>query len=129
MITQSTCFSANGLLSVGKKKQLYWFFKFWLVCLQKSNVLFIRLTFFSLHLTHYTHQFISEVFPGTVKYDRTKINICTIDIEVGSENGFPEPDQALYDIITITIKNNNVSISHSWGNKEFNADKCTHSVL
>ena len=78
---------------------------------------------------NYTHQFISEVFPGTVKYDRTKINICTIDIEVGSENGFPEPDQALYEIITITIKNNNGSIYHTWGTKEFNADKCTQSVL
>ena len=79
--------------------------------------------------TNYIHQFISEVFPGTVKYDRTKINICTIDIEVGSENGFPEPDQALYEIITITIKNNNGSIYHTWGTKEFNADKCTQSVL
>ncbi|MFT7072278.1 MAG: hypothetical protein ACJA1Z_000356 [Patiriisocius sp.] len=61
MITQSTCFSANGLLSVGKKKQLYWFFKFWLVCLQKSNVLFIRLAFFSLQLTRYTKQFIIKI--------------------------------------------------------------------
>ena len=79
--------------------------------------------------TNYIHQFISEVFPGTVKYDRTKINICTIDIEVGSENGFPEPDQALYEIITITIKNNNGSIYHTWGTGDVNVDKCSQSVL
>ena len=79
--------------------------------------------------SNYIHQFISEVFPGTVKYDRTKINICTIDIEVGSEDGFPEPEEAKYEIITITIKNNNGSIYHTWGTKEFNADKCSQNVL
>ena len=36
--------------------------------------------------TNYVHQFISEAYPGKIKYDRTKLNICTIDIEVGSED-------------------------------------------
>ena len=79
--------------------------------------------------SNYIHQFISEVFPGTVKYDRTKINICTIDIEVGSEDGFPEPDQAKFEIITITIKNNNGSIYHTWGTGDVNVDKCSQHVL
>lgn len=34
--------------------------------------------------TNYIHQFISDYFPDTIKYDRTKMNICTIDIEVAS---------------------------------------------
>ena len=79
--------------------------------------------------SNYIHQFISEVFPGTVKYDRTKINICTIDIEVGSEDGFPEPDQAKFEIITITIKNNNGSIYHTWGTGSFDSDKCSQNVV
>ena len=79
--------------------------------------------------SNYIHQFISEVFPGTVKYDRTKINICTIDIEVGSEDGFPEPDQAKFEIITITIKNNNGSIYHTWGTGSFDSDKCSQNVI
>ena len=79
--------------------------------------------------TNYIHQFISEVFPGTVKYDRTKINICTIDIEVGSEDGFPEPDQAKYEIITITIKNNNGNLYHTWGTGSFDSDKCSQNVV
>ena len=79
--------------------------------------------------TNYIHQFISEVFPGNIKYDRTKMNICTIDIEVASEDGFPEPEQAKYEIITITIKNNNGKIYHTWGTDDFDADKCSQNVL
>ena len=79
--------------------------------------------------TNYAHQFISEAFPNNIKYDRTKINICTIDIEVGSEDGFPEPDQAKFEIITITIKNNNGNIYHTWGTDNFDNDKCFQNVL
>ena len=79
--------------------------------------------------SNYIHQFISEVFPGVVTYDRTQMNICTIDIEVGSEDGFPEPDQAKFEIITITIKNNNGSIYHTWGTGSFDSDKCSQNVV
>ena len=79
--------------------------------------------------TNYAHQFISEAFPNNIKYDRTKINICTIDIEVGSEDGFPEPDQAKFEIITITIKNNNGNIYHTWGTDNFDNNKCSQNVL
>ena len=57
------------------------------------------------------------------------MNICTIDIEVASEDGFPEPEQARYEIITITIKNNNGKIYHTWGTSGFDADKCSQNVL
>lgn len=79
--------------------------------------------------TNYVHQFISEMFPKNIKYDRTKMNICTIDIEVASEEGFPEPAEAKYEIITITIKNNNSGQYHTWGLYEFDSDKCEQSVL
>ena len=78
--------------------------------------------------TNYIHQFISA-FPGNIKYDRTQMNICTIDIEVGSEDGFPEPEQAKYEIITITIKNNNGNIYHTWGTGDVDVDKCSQDVL
>jgi DNA polymerase elongation subunit (family B) len=79
--------------------------------------------------TNYVHQFISDAFPKTIKYDRTRINICTIDIEVASEDGFPEPRDAKHEIITITIKNNNGTIYHTWGLYDFNPDKSGMSVL
>ena len=79
--------------------------------------------------TNYVHQFISDAFPKTIKYDRTRINICTIDIEVASEDGFPEPRDAKHEIITITIKNNNGTIYPTWGLYDFNPDKSGMSVL
>ncbi len=79
--------------------------------------------------TNYVHQFISEMFPKNIKYDRTKMNICTIDIEVASEDGFPEPAEAKHEIITITIKNNDSGQYHTWGLYEFDSDKCEQSVL
>lgn len=80
--------------------------------------------------TNYVHQFISDAFPKTIKYDRTRINICTIDIEVASSgDGFPEPRDAKHEIITITIKNNNGTIYHTWGLHDFNPDKSGMPVL
>lgn len=79
--------------------------------------------------TNYVHQFISDAFPKTIKYDRNQINICTIDIEVASEDGFPEPRDAKHEIITITIKNNNRTIYHTWGLYDFNPDKSGMPVL
>jgi len=79
--------------------------------------------------TNYVHQFISDAFPKTIKYDRNQINICTIDIEVASEDGFPEPRDAKHEIITITIKNNNGTIYHTWGLYDFNPEKSGMPVL
>jgi DNA polymerase elongation subunit (family B) len=50
--------------------------------------------------------FINEAYPGKVDYDSTMLRIANIDIEVGSENGFPEPEHASEPITAITIKTN-----------------------
>ena len=42
----------------------------------------------------YQYCFIADEFPNTVDWDMTQIKVANIDIEVGSENGFPEPDTA-----------------------------------
>lgn len=52
----------------------------------------------------FEYSFISERFPDDIDWDISKINICNIDIEVGSENGFPEPDRADEPITAITMK-------------------------
>ena len=41
--------------------------------------------------TNYIAQFIAEEFPGEIKFDRNKIRVHNIDIEVKSDAGFPEP--------------------------------------
>jgi DNA polymerase elongation subunit (family B) len=55
-------------------------------------------------MQRYEYCFISDRFPEDVEYDKDLINICNIDIEVGSENGFPEPATAYEPITAITYK-------------------------
>lgn len=53
----------------------------------------------------YEYAFIAEAFPDDIEWDLSQINITNIDIEVGSENGFPEPMSASEPITAITFKN------------------------
>ena len=59
--------------------------------------------------------FIQDEFPGDIKFDRNNINVTSIDIEVASDQGFPEPDQAMHEITAITIKNNKDNTYYVWG--------------
>jgi len=52
----------------------------------------------------YEYAFIGEQHQGMVEWDQDKISIAVIDIEVGSENGFPDPYQANEPITAICIK-------------------------
>jgi DNA polymerase elongation subunit (family B) len=54
--------------------------------------------------TNFPYVYINEAYPGKVDYDPSKIKIANIDIEVGSENGFPEPASASEPITAITFK-------------------------
>ena len=37
-------------------------------------------------------QFISDNYPGKIQFDTSKMRIMTLDIEVQSEYGFPDPE-------------------------------------
>ena len=54
--------------------------------------------------TNFPYVYINEAYPGKVDYDPEQIKIANIDIEVGSENGFPEPASASEPITAITFK-------------------------
>ena len=75
--------------------------------------------------TNFIAQFIQEKFPDTIDFNRDQVNVSTIDIEVASDDGFPEPDQALHEVITITIKNNIDNIYYVWGMNEYNPAACS----
>jgi len=53
--------------------------------------------------TRYDYTFISDVFPDDIDWDISQLCIANIDIEVASENGFPEPDRASEVITAITL--------------------------
>jgi DNA polymerase elongation subunit (family B) len=54
--------------------------------------------------TSYEYAFIADQFKGTMEWDISKVLIAAIDIEVGSENGFPHPEEAKEPITAIAIK-------------------------
>jgi len=54
--------------------------------------------------TRYEYAYIADEFKGAIEWDQSKINIAIIDIEVGSENGFPYPYKANEPITAIAVK-------------------------
>jgi len=55
-------------------------------------------------MQRFEYAFLNEAFPDDVIYDRDLIKIANIDIEVGSENGFPDVKTASEPITAITMK-------------------------
>ena len=73
---------------------------------------------------NYIHQFISDAFlERGVEPDRDLVNVTSIDIEVQSDKGFPQPDKAEHPITAITIKNNIDNMFYVWGLSDWEAEK------
>ena len=82
--------------------------------------------------TRYISTFINDEFPGQIEFNRNLINVTTIDIEVASDDGFPEPDRADNVITAITIKNNIDNTYYVWGLGDYNVENTimkTHRVV
>ena len=68
----------------------------------------------------YVSQYISEKYPeDEIKFDISKIKLVTIDIEVASENGFPDTLSASEEILTISIQDYTTKNIITWGVKPF----------
>lgn len=72
--------------------------------------------------TNYVQQFIVSAFPKDISFDRKTVNVANLDIEVASDDGFPEPDTADYPVISICLKSSKSEIYHVWGLGEYDAD-------
>jgi len=69
----------------------------------------------------YIYQYISEKYPeDEIKFDSKKIKITTLDIEVKSENGFPDVESAAEEILLITIQDYTTKQIRTWGQGPFN---------
>jgi DNA polymerase elongation subunit (family B) len=51
----------------------------------------------------FEYAFIADEHKGVIDWDMSHLRIAVIDIEVGSENGFPDPDKAEEPITAITM--------------------------
>ena len=68
----------------------------------------------------YIYQYISEKYPqDEIKFDISKIKLITIDIETASENGFPDVESCVEEILAITIQDYNTKKITTWGVKPF----------
>ena len=71
---------------------------------------------FPVHgMTNYAHQYIAEKFPGDINYTSSQILIHWFDIEVESEEGFPDPEFADWPVISIAANNSNSKEYVVWG--------------
>jgi DNA polymerase elongation subunit (family B) len=68
----------------------------------------------------YVYQYISDKYPeDEIKFDINKIKLVTLDIEVASENGFPDPKSCDQEILLITIQDYSTKNIITWGNGPF----------
>jgi DNA polymerase elongation subunit (family B) len=69
----------------------------------------------------YIYQYISDKYPeNEIKFDISKIKLTTIDIEVASENGFPDVENAAEEVLLITVQDYNTKKINTWGLGPFN---------
>ena len=77
--------------------------------------------------TGYIYQYISEKYPGDeIKFDINKIKLTTIDIEVKSENGFPDVESAAEEVLLITIQDYSTKEIITWGQGPFKLKQGNH---
>lgn len=70
----------------------------------------------------FSAQFIQEQFPGDIKFDIDKVNVLAIDIEVASDDGFPYPEEASKEVISIAVKSNQDDHYHVWALDDYDVD-------
>lgn len=71
--------------------------------------------------TNYVAQFIYDKHPNEVPFNLDFINTCNIDIEVMSDDGFPHPDSARHEIISIALKLSRNNTYYVWALGDYDA--------
>jgi len=73
-----------------------------------------------LHGTdRFQYQYMADYWPGNVEYDKDKLRIYTIDIEVESEYGFPNVTDCAEKMICITVKDQVKKQILVWGMADY----------
>lgn len=74
-------------------------------------------------MSNFIFQFTNERFPGEIKFNPDFINVNTIDIEVASEDGFPNPDFAEKEVISIACHSSKDQVWRIWGLGDYDVSK------
>ena len=71
----------------------------------------------------YQYQYISDTQRGEVEWLKEYIKIFTLDIETSCENGFPDVENPIEEILCITVKNQNNKQIITWGVNDYKTDR------
>ena len=74
-------------------------------------------------LDRFAYTYLADTYPDKVEWDSDKILVVTIDIETRCENGFPDPEKAEEEMLSITIKNQSTKKIVVWGLGEYHTDR------
>ena len=74
-------------------------------------------------LDSYQYVYIGDKYPDYVNWDMDKLLLITLDIEVESENGFPDAQKADEKLLCITVKNHSNKAIIVWGIGPYENDK------
>jgi len=78
----------------------------------------------------YIYQYISEKYPqDEIKFDITKIQLVTLDIETTSEQGFPDVHSCVEELLTISLQDYSTKKIITWGVKPFNVKQDNHNYI
>lgn len=73
--------------------------------------------------TGFVYQYTHQMWPEPIEFDQSQLNIQTMDIETGSENGFPDVYNPIEELLLISMQNLATKQRVTWGCGEFNLQK------
>jgi len=74
-------------------------------------------------LERYHYQYIGKEYPEDIKWDKDHIKIFTLDIETTCENGFPDVENPIEELLCISVKNHSNKQIITWGTGEYKTDR------
>jgi len=74
-------------------------------------------------LERYHYQYIGQEHPEDIQWDKDLIKIFTLDIETTCENGFPDVENPIEEIICLTVKNQSNKQIITWGVGEYHTER------
>ena len=70
-------------------------------------------------MDRYHYQYISDNHPNEIDFKKEAIKIFTLDIETSCENGFPDVENPIEEILCLTVKNQSNKQIITWGTGDF----------
>ena len=74
-------------------------------------------------MERFAYQYIANEYKDEVEWQKDKIKIFTIDIETSCEEGFPDVDNPVEEILCLTVKNQTNKQILTWGTGDFKTDR------